>query len=218
MNLSSSDVADFFKANPDFLLQNPGILAFIHLPSPVKGNITSLQEKQLQSLKNKVKLLEHELVTLTRNAVENQVIIDNLFALQKQLLQTYHRFELPKVLVQQMGQIFDIPMVRLRLLGCSRSEQPSTGFEGSLSDAALSQLAQIDLAFCGFYDGSPITDMFIQDEIKPRSMVIIPLRDEANKKLFGCLAFGSTDKDRFTPNLGREFIYSLSVIACACLT
>lgn len=216
MSISSSDVADFFKENPDFLLHNPGVLAFVNLPSQLNGNVSSLQEKQLQTMRNKVKALEHELVSLTRNAVENQTIIDNLFALQKQLLMTRQSVNLPKVLVEQISGLFNVPMICLKLW-ISNPVDKLAEFESGLSLQAQKDLSALDSTYCGFYEKSPVTGLFDQEEVKPRSIVLIPLRDQEGKTTFGCLALGSDDKDRFTPNLGKEFLYSLTEIACASL-
>mgnify|MGYP000514633482 CR=1 FL=1 len=61
MNDEAVHVADFLKANPDFLLKNPGVLAFVRLPEQTSGNVASLQDRQLQTMRDKVKALEHRI-------------------------------------------------------------------------------------------------------------------------------------------------------------
>lgn len=93
-------VADFLKAHPDFLIRNPGILAFIKLPEQSAGNVASLHERQVQTMREKVKSLEHRVVEMTHAAVENQAIIDNLQSIARTLLTVKNAADLPAMLVE----------------------------------------------------------------------------------------------------------------------
>jgi len=95
-------VADFLKAHPDFLIKNPGILAFIKLPEQSNGNVASLHERQVQTMREKVKSLEHRVVEMTHAAVENQAIIDNLQSITRTLLTVKNASDLPSVLVESI--------------------------------------------------------------------------------------------------------------------
>lgn len=201
-------VADFLKANPDFLIRNPGILAFIKLPEQSSGNVASLHERQVQTMREKVKVLEHRMVEMTHAAVENQAIINNLQTITRSLLTVKNPIDLPAVLVEQIKKQFVVPIVRLQLWnqGDAVSEEDQT---------LVSNMSSL---YCGFAENAPTLSVFQGEEVAPRSVVLIPLRVGVNPKAFGCLGFGSPDKDRFAPTLETDFLNTLAETACAALS
>lgn len=208
MSLDAQQVGDFLKANPDFLKQNPGILAFVHLPSgSAGGNVASLHERQMQTMRDKVKALEHKLVELSRAAVENQSIIDSLQAVQRRLLMVQDAEQLPNLITQLIGQHFHVPMVKLVLWRDQSVDQADVDIVNSMNSL-----------FCGFAENAPTLAVFEGESVQPRSVVLIPLRVGASPESFGCLGLGSSDKDRFAPNLETDFLATLAEMACAALS
>ncbi|WP_370261509.1 DUF484 family protein [Limnobacter sp.] len=201
-------VADFLKANPDFLIRNPGVLAFIKLPEQSHGNVASLQERQVQTMRDKVKALEHRMVEMTHAAVENQAIINKLLSLTRALLVVKDPQQLPAVLVEQIKKLFLVPMVGLDLWQSK---------EGGSTSAQKAVDAMPGL-YCGFADNAPDLSAFQGEDSMPRSVVIIPLRVGISPNTFGVLALGSPDKDRFAPTLETDFLNSLAEISCAALS
>ncbi|WP_138518635.1 DUF484 family protein [Limnobacter alexandrii] len=202
-------VADFLKAHPDFLIRNPGILAFIKLPEQSTGNVASLHERQVQTMREKVKSLEHRVVEMTHAAVENQAIIDNLQSITRTLLTVKSATDLPTVLVEAIKKKFVVPIVRLQL------------WENDSSTVSASDKELIDgmkSLYCGFAENAPTLSVFDGEEVVPRSVVLIPLRVGASPETFGCLGFGSPDKDRFSPTLETDFLNTLAETACAALS
>lgn len=201
-------VADFLKANPDFLIRNPGILAFIKLPEQSSGNVASLHERQVQTMREKVKLLEHRMVEMTHAAVENQAIINNLQTITRSLLTVKNAADLPAVLVEQIKKQFVVPIVRLQLW--------NQGDAVSEEDQTL--VSNMQSLYCGFSENAPTLSVFQGEDVAPRSVVLIPLRVGINPEAFGCLGFGSPDKDRFSPTLETDFLNTLAETACAALS
>lgn len=201
-------VADFLKAHPDFLIKNPGILAFIKLPEQSTGNVASLHERQVQTMREKVKSLEHRVVEMTHAAVENQAIIDNLQSITRSLLTVKNAADLPTVLVEKIKKQFVVPIVRLQLW--------NHGDSVSESDKAV--VNDMKGLYCGFAENAPTLSVFQGEEIAPRSVVLIPIRVGASPQAFGCLGFGSPDKDRFSPTLETDFLNTLAETACAALS
>ncbi|MGV3469181.1 DUF484 family protein [Limnobacter sp.] len=202
-------VADFLKAHPDFLIKNPGILAFIKLPEQSNGNVASLHERQVQTMREKVKSLEHRVVEMTHAAVENQAIIDSLQSITRTLLTVKNASDLPSVLVESIKKKFVVPIVRLQL------------WEGDGSPISDSDKALIDgmkSLYCGFSENAPTLSVFDGEQVVPRSVVLIPLRVGVSPVTFGCLGFGSPDKDRFSPTLETDFLNTLAETACAALS
>lgn len=202
-------VADFLKAHPDFLIKNPGILAFIKLPEQSTGNVASLHERQVQTMREKVKSLEHRVVEMTHAAVENQAIIDNLQSITRTLLTVKNAGDLPTVLVEAIKKKFVVPIVRLQLWGEDNSE---------VHDSDKTLIDSMKNLYCGFAENAPTLSVFQGEEVAPRSVVLIPLRVGASPVTFGCLGFGSPDKDRFSPTLETDFLNTLAETACAALS
>lgn len=208
MTEEAVQVADFLKANPDFLIRNPGILAFIKLPEQSTGNVASLHERQVQTMREKVKSLEHRMVEMTHAAVENQAIIDNLQSITRSLLTVKNATDLPAVLVEKIKKQFVVPIVRLQLWT-----------EGeAVSEADKSIVNDMKGLYCGFAENAPTLSVFHGEEVAPRSVVLIPIRVGASPEAFGCLGFGSPDKDRFSPTLETDFLNTLAETACAALS
>ena len=210
-------IADFLKANPDFLIKNPGILAFVKLPEQTSGNVTSLQDRQLQTMRDKVKALEHKIVEMTRAAVENQSIIENLQIIQRHLLSAKNPADLPDLIIQLIRKHFNVPCVALQMWSLATDAVPS-GVNHLASKTDQEKIAQMAAVYCGFAENAPVLSIFSSEEIQPRSMVLIPLRVGISPDVFGCLGLGSPDKDRFTPNLEVDFLNTLSETACAALS
>jgi uncharacterized protein len=198
-------VADFLKSNPDFLINNPGILAFIRLPEQGSGNVSSLHERQMQTMRDKVKALEHKLVEMARTALENQAIINNLQSITRSLLTVKNASDLPTVLVEKIRKKLMVPIVRLQLWP-----------EGNETDRAL--INDMKGLYCGFAENAPTLSVFEGEDIFPKSVVIIPLREGFSPEAFGCLGLGSPDKDRFAPSLETDFLKTLAETACAALS
>lgn len=208
MTEEAVQVADFLKANPDFLIRNPGILAFIKLPEQSTGNVASLHERQVQTMREKVKSLEHRMVEMTHAAVENQAIIDNLQSITRSLLTVKNAADLPTVLVEKIKKQFVVPIVRLQLW---------TGGE-EVGEADKSIVNDMKSLYCGFAENAPTLHVFEGEEVAPRSVVLIPIRVGVSPEAFGCLGFGSPDKDRFSPTLETDFLNTLAETACAALS
>lgn len=217
MTVGATEVADFLKDNPDFLNHNPGILAFVTLPQSNHGNVTSLQERQVLTLRDKVRSLEQRIVEMTRAAVENHAIVQSLQLFQRNLLAIKNPVDLPHAVSQGITSQFKVPMVNLFIWGAAdefelpqRADPPNT--------AVLTQLDRLQGVYCGFAENSPYPEAFQDCEIRPRSVVVMPLRIGVGTPLFGCIALGSPDKDRFSPTLETDFLNSLNEAACAALS
>lgn len=202
-------VADFLKSNPEFLLKNPGILAFIKLPEQGSGNVASLHERQMQSMREKVKALEHRLVEMSRTAVENQAIINNLQSISRSLLTVKNPSDLPAVLVEKVKKKLMVPIVRLQLW---------TDAGDTVDESEKTIIHSMKSLYCGFAENAPTLSVFSGEQVPPRSVVLIPLREGFNPEAFGYLGLGSPDKDRFAPNLETDFLNSLAETACAALS
>lgn len=72
--LDSAAVADFLIDNPQFFAQHAALLGKVKLSSPLTGKTVSLQERQMEVMRDKYKALELQLSDLARQAQRNEAI------------------------------------------------------------------------------------------------------------------------------------------------
>ena len=72
--LDSTLVAQFLTDNPQFFEEHADLLGEIKLSSPLTGRAVSLQERQMEVLRDKYKTLELRMHNLMRLASENEAI------------------------------------------------------------------------------------------------------------------------------------------------
>jgi uncharacterized protein YigA (DUF484 family) len=211
MTTEAIRVADFLKANPEFLVQNPSILTSVHLPIPARTTgkkVAYLQDRQILSMREKVKTLEQRLAHITIAALENQVIVGKLMALAQALLTVHDERQLTALLIEQIKAQFSMPMIHLKLWSqCTTS-----------NTAERKAINQMKTLYCGFADQAPSMTVFDSEPVKPRSVVLIPLRFGNHPNTVGVMGLGSLDKDRFAPTLETDFLKTLAEIVCAALS
>ncbi len=72
--MEAKDVAQFLKANPQFFDQHPQLLETIYVPHPHGGRAIPLTERQIVSLRDKVRVLEGKLGEFVRFGEDNDAI------------------------------------------------------------------------------------------------------------------------------------------------
>ena len=65
--MDAKDVAQFLRSNPQFFDQNPQLLESIYVPHPHGGRAIPLTERQIVSLREKIRLLEGKLGEFVRS-------------------------------------------------------------------------------------------------------------------------------------------------------
>src|SRR4029079_4399358 len=72
--MDAKDVAQFLKSNPQFFDQNPQLLESIYVPHPHGGRAIPLTERQIISLREKLRLLEGKLGEFVQFGEDNDAI------------------------------------------------------------------------------------------------------------------------------------------------
>ncbi|HOS86468.1 MAG TPA: DUF484 family protein, partial [Burkholderiaceae bacterium] len=76
--ITEDDIADFLLNTPDFFGRHAELLSAVLLTSPHGNRAVSLQERQAEMLREKIKLLEHRIMDMIRHGNENMIISDRL--------------------------------------------------------------------------------------------------------------------------------------------
>ena len=95
--ITENDIADYLANTPAFFERHAELLASIQLQSPFGQRAVSLQERQMEMLRERIKGLEKKIVEMIRNGQDNVAITDRLHRWTRALMLTTEAAQLPEV-------------------------------------------------------------------------------------------------------------------------
>src|SRR5574343_161188 len=104
--ITEDDIANYLANTPDFFQRHAELLAAVQLNSPHGNRAVSLQERQAEMLREKIKVLELRLMEMVRNGNDNMVIADRLQRWARQLLLVRSSRALPATIVAEIRSQF----------------------------------------------------------------------------------------------------------------
>lgn len=214
--LDSDTVARYLAENPDFFEEHAELFTRLKLISPVGGRTVSLQERQMEVLREKIKNLELRFATLMRVANENEEITSKFHAWSRALLAARNDVDLPHVLVDSLKSVFAVPSATLRLWGAA-SDYSHTWFSQPVSEDARLFANSLHTPYCGANQEFEAA-AWLDDAQAPQSLAMIALRREDSGAAFGLLVIGSPDPERFTSAMATDFLGKIGETSSAALT
>jgi len=205
-------VAHFLQQHPDFFDHHPDIVAELRLTTALGGRTVSLQERQVEILRDKVRQLELKLAAFMRNASGNELIMANLHQWTLQLLSETDPAQRPAELVSAVRSCFDVPEATLRLWITKAEfsdedfvvdDEEARGFANTHSDPV-----------CGASARQPGT-LWLDNAPSMQSVALLPLRKSGSETSFGLMVLGSPDPQRFAADLATDILARISDIASA---
>jgi hypothetical protein len=113
--MNDREVAEYLLANPEFFSQHAELLAAIRLANPHGKAAVSLQERQMDMLREKNKLLERRLAELLRYGHENDSIAAKFNRWTARVIAERDAHALPRTVAQGLMEVFDVPQAALRV-------------------------------------------------------------------------------------------------------
>jgi len=213
--ITENDIAEYLANTPGFFERHAEMLAAIQLTSPHGQRAVSLQERQMEMLRDRIKGLEKKIVEMIRNGQDNVAISNRLHRWTRALMLTADAAELPAVLVHELKQQFLIPHAGIRVWGVSAAFSGLPFAQGASEDARIlaTSLAQ---PYCGVNAGFEAA-RWLDDSHSVASMAMIPLRPGGGDAAFGLLVVGSPDATRYSAEMGTDFLVCIGEIASAAL-
>jgi len=217
--ITEDDIANYLANSPDFFERHAQLLASVHLTSPHGNRAVSLQERQAEMLREKIKALEHRIMDMVRHGNENMVITERIHRWAKSLLLVQSTRALPATLVAELQSQFMVPQVALKLWDIDErhGEEP---FAQGVSEDAKSFAASLTQPYCGLASGlEPVR--WLDDPGTAMSIALIPLRPGAINgpgAAFGMLVLASPDPQRFESGLATDFLERIAELASAALS
>ena len=211
--MDANDVAQFLRSNPQFFDQHPQLLESIYVPHPHGGRAIPLTERQIVSLREKVRLLEARLGEFVRVGEDNDAIGEKVHRLSLALLGAKDFAATAHALYFHLREDFAVPHVALRIWGKSLLDGT---LEGSPVENALRDKAEtMGAPQCGPAAGSPFLPWFREAQERIRSVALIPL---GQTRTLGLLALGSEDPQRFFPEMGTLYLRRIGELTAGALS
>ena len=212
--ITESDIADYLANTPGFFERHAELLASVHITSPHGQRAVSLQERQMEMLRDRIKGLEMKIVEMIRHGQEYVAIADRLHRWTRALLLTAQPADLPQTLVDELRHQFLIPQAAIRVWGAD----PAFGwlpFAQGVSDDAKAFVGSLSLPYCGVNNGFEAAQ-WLPDSGSVMSLALIPLHRASGA--FGLLVLGSPDPTRYSADMGTEFLMRIGEVASASLS
>jgi uncharacterized protein YigA (DUF484 family) len=217
--ITEQDIADYLANTPGFFERHAALLATIQLSHPQGHRTVSLQERQAEMLREKIKGLEARIMDMIRNGQENLGIADRLHGWTVQLMRTADAAGLPEQVCAGLRHEFLIPLAGLRLWGVAEAHAQAP-FAAEVSDDVKSFAASLSQPYCGVNSGFEAARWLDAPEGgAATSLALIPLllKSGGETRSFGLLVLGSPDPTRYTAEMGTEFLARIGDIASAAL-
>jgi hypothetical protein len=211
--MSPDDVARFLRSHPQFFDQHADLLESIQVPHPYGGRAIPLSERQTVALREKTKALEAKLGELIRFGEENDAISEKVHRLSVALVGAPDFPALAHALYFHLREDFAVPHVAMRIWA---KAVPADFDEAQPVDEVQRRQAEmLGAPQCGPAAGNPFVAWFTGAADHVRSVALVPLGETA---VFGLLALGSEDPQRFFPEMGTLYLRRIGELCAAGVT
>ncbi len=212
--ITEADIANYLANTPGFFERHAELLSAVQLSSPHGARAVSLQERQMQMLRERIKGLEARIMDMVRHSQENVAIADRLQRYTSAILLTADAQALPARMVQTLRHEFQIPQAAIRLWGLGAGHE-GADYTQPASDDIKSFAASLSLPYCGVNAGFEAAE-WVDEAAAMTSMAMIPLRHADT--CFGMLVLASPDPTRYAADMGTEFLSRLGEVTAAALS
>ena len=217
--ITEDDIANYLANTPDFFERHAQLLAAVQLTSPHGNRAVSLQERQAEMLREKIKALEHRIMDMVRHGNENVVIADRLHRWARNLLLVRSATALPSTIAAEIQSQFQVPQVAIKVWDVA-GRYGGEAFASGVTEDAKSFASSLTQPYCGVNSGFEAVN-WLDDPALVMSMALIPLREGAVNSAspaFGMLVLASPDPQRFAASMGTDFLERIAELSAAALS
>ncbi|MGJ7510700.1 DUF484 family protein [Variovorax sp. GT1P44] len=214
--ITEDDIANYLSNTPDFFERHAQLLAQVQLTSPHGNRAVSLQERQAEMLREKIKALEHRVMDMVRHGTENVVTADRLQRWTRGLLTARDPRSLPTQIASQLQTLFLVPQTAIKVWDCDSSYLDES-YAQWVSDDVKTLATSLTAPYCGLNAGFEAAN-WLPEPHAAVSIALIPLRAETDAPAFGLLVLASPDAQRFNPEMGTDFLERIAELASGALS
>lgn len=216
--MNDASIAEYLLQHPEFFERQAEMLAGVQLSSGHGQRAVSLQERQAEMLRDKIKGLEARIMDMVRNSSDNAAIAHKIHRWSCALAAVQDVRQLPRAVADGIQKEFDVPQVGIRVWDVAGPYMGSL-FTMGVSGDAKSFATSLTMPFCGPNLGFEPT-AWLPNPQEVQSMALLTLREGPNdsqSSAFGLLVLGSPDPLRFDATMGTEFLSRIAEQASAAL-
>ena len=211
--LDSIAIAQYLVDHPQFFVEHAALLGEVKLSSPLTGRAVSLQERQMEVMRDKYRALELRMSELVRHAEENAAIANRFHGWTRQLLRTRAHDAIPSAVADGLVEHFIVPQATLRLWKLP-AEHADAWYTNGISEDVRLFASSLRAPYCGPNKEFEAVGWLAEADTV-RSTVLLPLR--AGSTAFGLLVLGSPDPERFSATMATDFLVHIGETASTAL-
>lgn len=223
--ITEDDIANFLVNTPDFFERHAELLSAVKLTSPHSHRAVSLQERQAEMMREKIRVLELRMMDMMRHGTENEVLIERMQRWVKTLLMTSNARDLPHTIADHIQHDFMVPQVAIKVWGVGEPFQIEPFAQGA-TDAIKEFAASLAAPYVGLNQHFEAVQWLPEPEAA-QSVAIIALRatrpedtpqTAAAQPVIGLLVLASPDPQRYYEGMGTTIIERMGDLASAALS
>jgi hypothetical protein len=212
--ITEDDIANYLANTPGFFERHAELLASVQLTSPHGGRAVSLQERQMEMLRERIRAHEAQIMDMVRHGRENMTIADRLHRFVRTLLVARSPAGLPGDVTAAIQHEFMVPQAALRIWNADDAYE-GLPFTAEVTAETQSFVASLVAPYCGVNSGFEAVG-WLDDPESVMSVALIPLTIGAAP--FGLMVLGSPDPTRYTADMGTDFLVRLGELVSAALS
>ena len=223
--ITEEDIANFLVHTPDFFERHAELLAAVRLNSPHGARAVSLQERQADMLREKIRALEIRLMDMMRHGTDNEVLIERMQRWVKTLLMTANARYLPYTIADHIQHDFMVPQVAIKVWGVAEDYQIEP-FAVGVGDDVKTFAETLRTPYVGMNQNFEAVKWLLEPSAA-HSVAMVALRatrvqdtpqTAVNQPVIGLLVMASPDAQRYHEGMGTAFIERLGDLASAALS
>ena len=223
--ITEDDIANFLVNTPDFFERHAELLAAVRLNSPHGARAVSLQERQADMLREKIRALEMRLMDMMRHGTDNEVLIERMQRWVKTLLMTANARDLPYTIAERIQHDFMVPQVAIKVWGVAERFHIEP-FAVGVGDEVKMFAESLHTPYVGMNQQFGAVKWLLEPSAA-HSVAMVALRatrledtpqTSATQAVVGLLVMASPVAQRYHEGMGTAFIERLGDLASAALS
>ncbi|MBR7889995.1 DUF484 family protein [Marinomonas sp. A79] len=216
--MSEEEIVQYLSNTPDFFTRHADLLESMTLPHPVSGNVISLLEYQVTTLRQSTSAYRSQFERLVEVARENELTMQKSRRLVLAGLTCSTLDDLAVVISDMVRDDFDASFHAFVLYDHAYDSAVRVHHRTEDHDA-LARVIQHDDCYCGRLSDTEMQYLFAENASAVNSVAVLPLvsREGGDIQKYGVLVLGASTEHAFDQEKGTLFLQYLADLLSAIL-